>query len=315
MTDVTILTGPTMGTRFSVRTALPARIDAAALTAAIQAAVDRVDGQMSTWKPQSDLCRFNRAMPGQWVPIPLEMAHVVALGLGISAETDGAFDMTLGRLVELWGFGPGGQPGAVPSPARVAEALALSGWRKLALNAEASALSKSASLGLDLSGIAKGFGVDEIAGVLEEHGIGDYVAEIDGELRVAGARPDGKSWRLAVALPVPGLMAAHTVIAPGTTAIATSGDYRHFFDAGARHYAHTIDGRTGGPVENDVASVTVLDGSCARADALASALLVMGVEKGAAFAEARGVRALFLTRGDGEIGVRMAGGFERVVAG
>ncbi len=272
--ELVTLSGSTMGTRFSVRAAVP-HGDVDELTARLQAVVDRVDAQMSSWKPDSIVSRFNTAPPGQWIDIPAQMSEVVRVGLEVGRISDGAFDMTLGRLVDLWGFGPAGRT-ETPSPRQVGEARAAAGQQHLLLRDDGAAICKTAPLALDLGGIAKGFGADELARVMLGAGIPDFVAEIAGGLRVGGSRPGGGAWCIAVALPVPRLRAAYAALSPGTMAVATSGDYRRFFAAGGRHLSHTIDGRTGAPVEGGLASATVLDPRCTRAAAIASALMVMG---------------------------------------
>lgn len=299
-TALDTLTGPTMGTRFTARAAIPPG-QRPVLLAALQAAVDRVDEQMSSWKPGSDLCRFNAAPAGEWVPIPPELSSVLRTGLAVSEASHGAFDMTLGRLVDLWGFGPRGQADLPPNPAALAAAHADIGHQHLHLRDDGTALRRTTVLQLDLSGIAKGFGVDEMARILLTAGIEDFLVEIDGELRISGRRPDGSPWRVAVALPVPRLMAAYAALSPGTAAIATSGDYRRRLSLAGRPFSHTIDARTGRPVENGPASVTVLDANCARADAIASALMAMPLEGGMDWAKHNGIRALWLLRADAQI--------------
>ncbi|MEO6013131.1 MAG: FAD:protein FMN transferase [Devosia sp.] len=191
---------------------------------------------------------------------------------------------------------------SVPTEREIAAGLADCGQHHLTLRKDGRALRRASALALDLSGIAKGFGADELARVALGNGIGDFVAEIDGEMRVAGTRPDGSAWRVAIALPVPHLRAAYAGLELGTMAVATSGDYRHFFETGGRHYSHQIDGKTGAPVAQGLASVTVFHaGSCARADALASALMVMGWDAGRDWCAAHNVSAVLLRRNGGEI--------------
>ncbi len=284
--------GPTMGTQFRVSFVAP-ELDETALGGQLYRAVDAVDQSMSTYKPDSALMQFNHAPLNQWVPVPLILAQVVTQGLAISAASRGAFDMTLGMAVNAWGFGPD------PITALPDTAQPTGEYRALTARLDPPALMKTAPLALDLSGIAKGFGVDELARVLEAQGITDYLVEIDGELRARGRKPglDG-IWTVALDAPIRNQRTAWDVLEVRDCALATSGDYRHFAEDDGKFRSHTIDGRTGWPVDNAFASVTVRHASCMSADAWASALMVLGPEDGPAIAEAHGIAALFLMRED-----------------
>ncbi len=312
------LGGATMGTRWQAICVPPegqgAWRGAGTLQAAAQAAVDAVDAQMSNWKPGSDLSRFNAAPPGAWIEVPTDLARVIAAGQGLAHDTRGAFDMTLGKAVAAWGFGPAPRPTPPPST----EWPGLRGqYQALKARLTPPALRKTAPLSLDLSGIAKGFGVDRIAEVLAAHGITDYFVVIDGEIRLSGRKPGaGGPWRVALEAPIAGQREVYDIMEPAPPcALATSGDYRHFHAHAGCRYSHTIDGRRGAPVENTVASVTVAGQSCMMADAWASALMVLGPHDGVALAQARNICARFLIREVGEAGLRdvICGGFERVI--
>ena len=284
------ISGATMGTRFQV-TFAAAPMDLTDLGAALFAAVDAVDRQMSTYKPSSDLSRFNGAALDRWVPVPAAVARVVTEGLRISSASQGAFDMTLGGAVNAWGFGPD------PAPVLPDQAQPLGQYATLQVRCDPPALCKSAPFALDLSGIAKGFAVDELVRVLESRAITNYLAEIDGEVRARGRKPGLQgAWSVGLDAPVAGQRAVWDVLLPGDGALATSGDYRHFVVTDGKVRAHSIDGRSGWPVDNDVASVTVRHASCMTADAWATALLVLGQDQGPAVAEAQGIQALFLVR-------------------
>lgn len=298
--------GQTMGTHYKVTIVALAAVDVDTIAAAAHAAVDRVDAQMSTWKPDSDLSQFNASTPGDWFAVPADLVHVVALGLTISQATDGAFDMGVGSAVNHWGFGPDGAPVDVLGGPPV-----LPGFRSIAVRLDPPALRKSAPVYLDLSGIAKGFGVDAIAGVLEQHGIASYMIEIDGELRCNGAKPDATPWRVGISEPDAADERVHHVLSLKTTAMATSGDYRRSFEVAGQRYSHTIDPRTGRPTSSGVASVTVADSTCVRADAIATALMVLGPEEGLKAAERLGVEALFLVRTERGLTECKSGGFDR----
>lgn len=230
-----------MGTRWSALFFARPGFDPAPLQAALQAAVDAVVAQMSTWKPDSDLMRLNAAPVGEWRDIPADLARVLALGLAIGRASGGAFDIGMGDAVRAWGFGPAAaDPQAIratmQAPRRPArEVLELDGNRAR----------KSAPLTLDLSGIAKGYGTDRLAEVLRDHGIADALAGIDGELRALGLRPDASPWTVAVEAPDPDRRAPHPVLALLDAAVATSGDYRHVVRVHGRSLSHTMDPRRG----------------------------------------------------------------------
>lgn len=281
----------TMGTTYQVRIATARQLDEAELATQIHAAVDRVDQQMSTWKPASDLSRFNAAAVDAWVPVPADLALVVRTGLAISRATQGAFDMTVGAAVNAWGFGPEGPVTAPP------QTHPPGAWQQLKVRDDPPALCKMAPMYVDLSGIAKGYGVDQICAVLHDWELGDHLVSIDGETRVSGHKPGSEGrWRVAVDTPADGPQDVWDVLEPADCAVATSGDYRRFFDHSGQRFAHTIDPATGQPVTEAAASVTVIMPTCIEADAWATALLVLGPKKGIAVAQARNMRALFLFR-------------------
>jgi thiamine biosynthesis lipoprotein len=288
------LNGPTMGTRWSALFFTEPGFDPAPLRAALQSAVDEVDAQMSTWKPESDLMLLNAAPVGPWVTVPERLAEVLHLGLAIGRASGGAFDIGMGDVVTAWGFGP--QPadpdriGAAMTSARVPahEALDLDGTR----------VRKRAPIALDLNGIAKGYGVDRLAAALLSHGVDAGLVGIDGEMRALDLRPDGRAWTIAVEAPDRERRAPQSVLALQDAAVATSGDYRHWVEVRDRRLSHTMDPGRGAPLLASPASVTVVARTCAEADAWATALMVLGPDKGAALARERGLDALFLMRED-----------------
>ncbi|WCE04352.1 FAD:protein FMN transferase [Pseudoxanthomonas sp. JBR18] len=310
------LGGHTMGTTWSVRVAVPVGHDLHALHAALQVPLDRVIAQMSTWVSDSDLCRFNRAAPGTWHPLPDEFAKVMRCALRIAQATDGVFDPTCGALVQAWGFGAGGGTPGVPSQARLAAARARPGWRQLAWQTdEQDILLQPGDVQLDLSAIAKGYAVDLVLDTLQARGLPDALVEVGGELAGRGRKPDGTPWRVLVetgsdedALLPP------RVLALDHAAVATSGDRWHRFDQAGRRYAHTLDPRRGHPVEHTAAAVTVLGKSAMEADAWATALTVMGPEAGLAFARAHGLAARFVVRGRQGVEEHLSPGFEAALA-
>ncbi|WP_438332830.1 FAD:protein FMN transferase [Burkholderia pseudomallei] len=352
--------GATMGTRYGAQFYAPPTADARAIAAALDAAVRTVDAQMSNWKADSDLSRLNRATPGSWTPICANLAAVLVRAREIGRETDNAFNIGVGTLVDRWGFGPGAaanrqadnewaanrqaagrhtvdrhtadrqtaarqtedgrtpdrQParpagpanelsgaidarrrasilrGPVPSPCRPIDEL-------LEVDVARGRARRLADVAFDLCGIAKGFGVDELARVLDRHDIGAWLVGIDGELRARGCKPDGSPWAIALEAPDYDRRGAMGAIDLVDAAVATSGDYRHWADFGGERLSHTMDPRAGAPLRGDIASVTVVAPTCTDADAYATALMVLGAQAGCAHAERHGLDALFVVR-DGD---------------
>ena len=293
-----------MGTRWSALFFSTAEFDAAPLQAALQAAVAEVDDQMSSWKPDSDLMRINRAPSGEWIAAPAQLLEVLRLGLAIGQASGGAFDIGMGDAVTAWGFGPDAGSGeririALQAPRRPS-------WETVEIGE--AALRKHEAITLDLNGIAKGHGVDRLADTMLQFGINAFLVGIDGEMRAAGLRPDGEPWTIAVEQPDAERRAAHAVLALEDAAVATSGDYRHWVEVGGKRLSHTMDPRRGAPLAASPASVTVVSRSCAEADAWATALMVLGPDRGAALAADRGIDALFLMRdAEGSITSRPVG--------
>jgi thiamine biosynthesis lipoprotein len=296
------LNGPTMGTRWSALFFAEPGFDAGAVETALQAAVDEVDAQMSTWKADSDLMRLNAAAVGVRVAVPARLSAVLRLGLEIGRATDGAFDIGMGDAVTAWGFGP---EAAAPHTIRAAMAAQRRPAHEV-LDLEETHACKLAPLALDLNGIAKGYGVDRLAETLRAHGIVDGLVGIDGEMRAMGTRPDGAAWTIAVEVPDTERRVPHSILTLEDAAVATSGDYRHWVEVQGQRLSHTMDPRRGAPLIAAPASVTVVARTCAEADAWATALMVLGPEAGAALADARGLDALFLLREDGQ-GLRSVG--------
>ncbi|OHV81809.1 FAD:protein FMN transferase [Ensifer sp. LCM 4579] len=298
------LNGATMGTRWSALFFTGPGFDPAPVRAVLQAAVDEVDTQMSTWKPNSDLMRLNAAPVGGWVPMPARLLDVLRLGIEVGRASNGAFDIGMGDAVSAWGFGL-----EAASPERIRAAMAAP--RRPAydvLEIEPGKVRKHASIALDLNGIAKGFGVDRLAETLGAFGIASGLVGIDGEMRAMGLRPDGAPWTIAIEAPDLGRRAPHSILALQNAAVATSGDYRHWVGVQGRRLSHTIDPRRGAPLMDGPASVTVVTRTCAEADAWASALMVLGPDAGAARADQLALDALFLLRGDpGGISARRVG--------
>ncbi len=284
------LNGATMGTRYSVVAYARPAFDAQTLGQKLHAAISEVDAVMSNWKPDSDINRLNRAAVGEWVELPPGLLSVLRAALAIEAQSCGAFDIGVGATVGAWGFGPYAGAGSVHSPVPrpvTRQALELDQVRGRAR--------KHAPLCLDLSGIAKGFGVDRLAEMLRSAGLSSWLVSIDGEVRAGAPKPDGTRWAIGIEQPVVGRRDLSGVIEIADMAIATSGTYRHCREERGRIVSHTIDPASGCPVEGKLASVTVLAPTCMEADAWATAILVEGRWPASGFVTPTEIDALVLT--------------------
>lgn len=295
--DRVSLSGLTMGTTWSVDVA-GARADRRKLNEDIAAVLDDVNRKMSTYLPDSELSRLNRAPGGTWFPLSDELYRVIREALRVGAETGGAFDITIGPAVNLWGFGPDKHT-AIPAAADIEAALAETGPGKIELRSSPPALRKhDARVYLDLSGIAKGYAVDRIASLLERAGFRDFLVDIGGEVRARGKSARGDVWRIGIEKPITGARAVERIIDLDNIAMATSGDYRNYFVNNGVRYSHTIDPRNGRPVSHNLVSVTVLHPAAMTADALATGLLVLGPERGLDLARQLGLAVFFISRSD-----------------
>ena len=301
-----------MGTTYSIRLAA-APLDRGALRrlqADVDAALADVNRQMSPYLPDSEISRFNRAGANEPLAISPDFRFVVRRALEIAEATDGAFDPTVGALVNLWGFGPDGLRRAAPAPEQIAAARAITGWRHLRLAPDGRLAKDVAALKLDLGAIAKGFGVDRVAALLRKRGLANFLVEVGGETLGVGVNAAGEPWRVGVLKPDGSADLQGVAHLTGGKAIATSGDYRNFYrDESGDLRAHIIDPRTAAPVGHAVASVSVLAGDCLTADALATALFVLGPGEGLPLLAARfpGVEAFFIVRSGN-------GGFDEVAS-
>jgi thiamine biosynthesis lipoprotein len=296
--------GVSMGTGWSARMMLPPGVEAG-LGTLLLGELDEIVAQMSHWEAGSLLSRYNRAPAGSWHPLPPQFFEVMDYALSVFEETGGAYDPAAGALVNLWGFGAHKRydQAGFYAPARdaVAAALAQRASCQPQLDRAQRSLYQPGGAVLDLSSVAKGYAVDRLALRLEALGVRHYLVEAGGELRGAGVKADGQPWWVelegvpdATGAPIP-----QSVVALHGLAVATSGDYRRYFHHAQRRASHTLDPRSGYPIANDLASVTVLAPTCMAADALSTALTVMGVEAGLAYADGRGLAARFLLRRDG----------------
>lgn len=289
-----VLTGPTMGTTWSATFYGPADLNTAPLKAALQACVDEVDQQMSTWNPASDLMSFNRAAVGQWVAVPDRLFEVVEAGLAIGIASGGAFNIALGEVVAAWGYGGATvDSGAIRQTLGKASAPAQA---RIDLDRLGKRLCKRLPAALDLSGIAKGYAVDRMADVLAQNGIASALTSLDGELCARGLKPDGSAWSIAIERPDYYQRAAHSAMTLENAGIATSGDYRHWVEVSGKRHSHTIDPALSGPLRQSPASVTVVAQSAMEADGWATAFMILGPEAAAPIARTLGMSALFMYR-------------------
>lgn len=291
-----VLTGSTMGTTYRVTLAdQPLTVEPDDIRQAIDERLDRLEDRLSTYRPESDISRFNQAAPGPWIEVAEPLVRLARYAKTLYTASGGAFDPTVGPLVNLWGFGPEAGSQALPTDQVLAQARGRVGMTHLQWRDAPPALRKSAPVYLDYSAIAKGYGVDVVAELLEARELGNFLVEIGGELVGRGHKPGGEPWRVAIEQPVDEARQIGQVLRLPDRALATSGDYRNFRVIDGKRYSHTIDPRTGYPVGHDLHSVSVLADSCLEADGLATMLLVMGPQEGLAYARKHGLAALFIS--------------------
>ena len=312
--DIARLGGHTMGTTWQVTLVAAPNRDLHPLHAGIQAQLDTVVAQMSTWEPGSDISRFNAAPPGTALSLPEPFGQVLRAALDIAARSGSAFDPTVGPLVALWGFGAHAHARRVPDVSVLDATRARCGWQRLSL--VGNHLTQPGGLELDLSAIAKGFAVDAVSVWLRSQDISAALVEVGGELHGYGTKPDGQPWRVLVeSEPDADAAADHPprVLALDDLAVATSGDRWHHYAAYGVQYSHTLDPRTGSPVTRAAAAVTVVADDAMHADGWATALTVMGLEQGLAFAGEHDLAARFVTRTANGIEEHLSPAFQRLL--
>ena len=309
------LVGEALGTTFKVSVVEPtASLDTEALETDILAALARVDALASTWRDDSELAALNAADSTDWIDVSGTFCSALADSWAVSRASGGAFDATIGPLVNLWGFGPNGRVVVPPTEAAIDDAMQHVGHEKLELDCENARVRKSdPELYVDLSGWAKGYAVDEVAEVLADRQLANFLVEVGGERRVSGHNSEARKWAVAIETPSTSQRAPQSIIRITDTGVATSGDYRNYFEYDGVSYSHTIDPRTGRPVTHDLAAVTVLQASSAFADAMATALLVLGPDDGPELAEDLGIAAYFLIRAESGIEEITTNAFEAVL--
>ena len=318
-TELFLFTGATMGTTYLVKVVPKGDYSDALdseLAERIAATLERIDALMSTYRPDSELSRFNASRSLEPFSISKETAEVFAYAEAVSRATDGALDVTVGPLVNAWGFGPEVRSD-IPDDAEIDALRKRVGYEKLVLDMENNTIRKTIpDLYCDLSAVAKGYAVDRVADLLEEMDF-DYFVEVGGEVRARGVDDAGRPlWTAGIERPIPDRRVVHRVVPISEGALATSGDYRNFYEENGERISHTIDPRTGRPVRHPPGSVSVLDARCAVADAYATALVVLGPEAGYALAVRLDLSALFLVVGeDGSIEERMTPAFDAIATG
>ncbi len=300
--------GPTMGTRYQVKLILPAEVEVSKedLARDVDTTLGEINGQMSTYLPDSEVSRFNRAEADRWFDVSPETAFVVQEALRISRQSEDAYDITVGPLVRLWHFGhqvkKSSSPPTPPTAEAIEDVLRHIGSTKLQVRTDPPGLRKTdAKLEIDLSSIAKGYAVDRVARLLDDRELHNYMVEIGGEVRTGGVRGDGQPWQIGIERPDDNQRMIQRLAPLGNQSVATSGDYRIFFMNAGRRYSHLIDPRSGRPVAHSLASASVVADNCMEADALATTLLILGPDQGAVWARQHKIAAVFLFRRDGKI--------------
>ncbi|MDX1676375.1 FAD:protein FMN transferase [Arsukibacterium sp.] len=290
------LQGRTMGTTYSIKFFSQQAVDSQLLQQRVEQELELINDLMSTYRPASELMQFNRQQTTEPFMISEPTAKVIAEAIRIAEQTEGVLDITIAPLVELWGFGAAGRVSERPAAAELAAVSAYIGIDKISLTGQR--LQKTEPrLALDLSTIAKGYGVDRLAEILDSAGIKDYMVDIGGEMRVKGSKPD-RPWRVAIEKPVAGDRAVQRIITPGNMAMATSGDYRNYFEQDGVRYSHLIDPRTAEPVQHRTVSSTVIHPSSMTADGYATALHIMNAAEALQFANQHQLAALLIVKTD-----------------
>jgi thiamine biosynthesis lipoprotein len=303
--------GPTMGSHYSIQYVRNASTPGPkAVQAEVENILAEVDRQFSTYRSDSDTERFNALPAGRCQVMPGPILELVRVGERLSSQSEGAFDLTVEPLLNLWGFGPQAREEKVPTTEALAEVRQRVGHTHLRIDGDQ--LCKDVAVELDFNSIAAGYAVDTIAAKLEGMGIHSYLAEVTGELKAAGKKLDDSPWRIALEEPRDDQQVAQRVIAIDGYGVSTSGDYRNYFEQGGRRYSHTFDARTGAPVLHTLASVTVIHPSALMADGLSTLLLILGPERGWDYAQTHDIGAFFVIRADTGFVTRTNQAFERL---
>ncbi len=308
------ITGDTMGTQYTIKLVGVSEAGGTdAVEDEIDKILDRVNGMMSTYIPDADISRFNSSASLDWIRVPGEFCEAIEHSLSLSELTHGAFDVTAGPLVNLWGFGPAEMKFDAPTDAEIESTRAMVGYEYLETDCSVPAIRRTIEgLEIDLSAYAKGYAVDELAEMLAASGYDRFLVEIGGEIRVSGLNSRDRNWAIGIEVPRAGVREPYTVVRLTDLAVATSGDYRNFFEHDGVRYSHEIDTRTGRPVTHELAAVSIIGESAATADALATGILVLGPEAGLTLAREENIAAMLLTRSESGIEERVSPRFEEL---
>lgn len=278
-----LINGRTMGTTYTIKVVAGHWYDPSELRQKVEARLEEINRSMSTYIADSEISRFNRLEKnGKPFPVSQDFVRVMQVAREVYRLSNGAWDATVKPLVDLWGFNNPNRPVQIPSAAAIERTLERIGFDQIEIRPEGYLVKRNPKVMLDLASIAKGYGVDALAAVIRAEGFADFLVEIGGEVFAAGVKKDGSPWRVGVNMPrneAP-INQVYKVLALKDRALATSGDYRNFLEIGGKRYQHVIDPRTGYPVSNGVVSVSIEAAGCTLADGLATALMVLGVEKG-----------------------------------
>ena len=308
------ITGNTMGTSYHIKVIADNLPPQETLKKEVDDRLVEVNGVFSTYIESSEVSRLNAYQGSEWSEISEEFVRLTEQALELSRLTDGAYDVTVGPLVNLWGFGPNFTESDVPDDVDIQRALTNSGYKNIILDVNENKLKKlNPNVYVDFSSIAKGYGVDQVAKLIEAKGYQNYMVEIGGEMRVSGINGEQSNWRIAVEKPDASTRAVQRIIQVSNTAIATSGDYRNFFVRDGRRFSHTLDPTTGSPVNHSLASVTVLSPSSTMADAWATAFMVLGAKKGYDLAMQNELAVLFLIKDGANVEEIMTPYFKKLI--
>jgi thiamine biosynthesis lipoprotein len=323
------LHGDGLGSTWTVKLAGPVHVDGQTLHQGIQTQIDALTHQLSRWDSTSAISTVNASTEDTWHPLPPQLNEALAYALDLAASTGGAYDPTVGPLVDAWGFGTQGRRYAPPNAEAISAARQRVGWAKITLDTATRRMRKAPGVQIDLSSMTHGLAADQVAAYLRSVGVTRYFVDVGSELRAQGDAPQGQPWRVAIERPPPEMSPsraqvattrvptdADTAAAPlhvinlRDAGIATSGNYRYFFDYNGRRYSHRIDPRTGEPITYPLAAVTVIHPECMKADALATALTVLGPDEGLDYAQRNGIAALFIIRTEHGLEERMTMAFK-----
>jgi len=307
--------GYTMGSTWSVRFSGAPQADIATIQAQLEQELAPLDLALSGYRDDSALTRLNTTPAGQWVDIPTHLSNVLHLGLELWRDSEGAFDMTVKPLVTLWGFGAAQPRDNVPTEAEIKAARARVDSGQLELEPGGHRARRLTDIAIDVDGVAPGYAAGVLSGWLTSHGFPNHLVEIGGEMRASGLRPDGGGWRVGIVAPEMASGRVEIVVAVTDTAVTTAGDYRDYFEVDGTRYQHILDPMTGRPVAHNIASVTVLAPGKLTADGYATAIMVLGEERGLAFADAHGLPVYMILRAsDGTLHERYNESFAPYIA-